>query len=149
MTSDHADARAARLASAREEFDAKQARVSAEVSAYSRWELDEETATLAFFREDGASRTYSVIPIGTWLVDELNWAWAWANEAFPESSRRRSEALRTFDDPSGHARFTQPSFPARAEDVGELCVLAVQHLGGHAQFRTMGDLRAYYVVYPR
>ena len=78
-----------------------------------------------------------MIPIGTWLVDRQDWARAWADDAFPEASRRRSAVLQSFDEAGGQGRFARPSFHAHAEDVGELCVLAVHHL------------RAYSVVYPR
>ncbi len=138
----------AQLARAREAFDAKQARFSQEVAAYPRWQFDDDGSVLRFFGDDGASRAYRAIPIGTWLPDAQDWAWAWANDAFPEASRLSAEAFKSFEDLTGQDRFTRPHFHAHAQDVGELCLLAILHLDAHAQFRTMGELRAYWALQP-
>ncbi|MEO5689002.1 MAG: hypothetical protein ABIR54_16715 [Burkholderiaceae bacterium] len=46
----------------------------------------------------------------------------------------------------GHPMFERATFLAQAQDVGDICVLAVHHLGAHAQFRTTDEPRCYYAL---
>ncbi len=46
----------------------------------------------------------------------------------------------------GHPMFERATFHAQAQDVGDICVLAVHHLGAHAQFRTTDEPRCYYAL---
>ena len=128
------------------EFQDKQGRFAAAVADYPRWDLDNVASTISFSREGHAPMVYAITPIGTWLPEELDWAWGWTNDRFSEAARERSAALKALEARTGDERFGQGWFHAHADDVGELCVLAIHQLQADAQFRTVDDLRCYYAL---
>ena len=128
------------------EFHDKQDRFRAEVADYPQWHLDNVASTISFFRDGHAPKVYAITPIGTWLPDQQDWAWGWANDTFSDAARERSSALQALETRTGDGRFGRRSFHAHADDVGELCALALHSLEAHAQFRTVDDLRCYYAL---
>lgn len=135
------------LASALADYAEMQEAFTKRTNDYASWSIDGETSTLSLVRETGESIRFSVTPIGTYLPDEESWAWAWANDAFSEVSRLRSERIKALSDQTGYKIFTIPSFRASQGDVAELCALALRKLAGDAVFNVKDSSPwAYYVV---
>jgi len=127
------------LQRALEAYRLKQDAFGALVAQFGQWNIDNEQRTLKFSGAEGQSCTYSVTPIATYLPEEEDWAWAWANDAFPSLSRRKSFRIKELSAKTGYQVFATPYFRASAADVDELCALALQELNGLAVFKVKGQ----------
>lgn len=113
----------------------KQTAFGEEVAEYPVWNIDTDQCTLAFSRSSGDSLQFRITPIATYLATSENWAWAWANDAFPDEPRSRSARLRMLSAKTGYGVFESPSFRVAANEIDELCALALYQLEGVAVFK--------------
>jgi len=123
------------LQRALEAYRLKQDAFGAVVAQFGQWNIDNEQSTLEFSGAEGQSCIYSVTPIATYLPEEEDWAWAWANDAFPSLSRSKSSRVKELSPKTGYQVFATPHFRASAVDIDELCALALQELNGLAVFK--------------
>lgn len=135
------------LRKALQEYIQKQEAFTQVIASFSSWSLSEDTATLSFTGASVETRSFRVTPICSYLPESENLAWAWANDAFSESARSRSAKIRELTAKTGYQIFEIPHFRANANDIDELCALALQALGGVAVFKAKGETPwVYYVV---
>ncbi|MES2932503.1 MAG: hypothetical protein V4805_03335 [Pseudomonadota bacterium] len=135
------------LQTAQNEFQIKQDTFKETISAFEQWNIDEASATLRLTGGEGQTRTFRLIPIATYLPASENLAWAWANDAFPESSRVKSSKIKDLTVKTGYKIFEVAHFRAKADDIDELCALALYIFGGTAVFKNKNQIPwVYYVV---
>jgi hypothetical protein len=120
-------------------FRAKQIAFSERLAEYTSWNVNNDECTIVFSRVNGDSLEYRLTPIATYLHTSENWAWAWANDAFSSESRTRSAKLKTLANVTEYKIFETPSFRVEANEVDELCALALYHLEGIAVFKIKDD----------
>ena len=123
------------LQQALEAYRLKQDAFGMVVARFNQWNLDNEQSALEFSGVEGESCVYSVTPIATYLPEEEDWAWVWANDAFPSRARRKSARIKELSLKAGYNVFATPCFRASATDIDELCALALQELDGLAVFK--------------
>jgi hypothetical protein len=122
------------------EYTQKQDAFAEAIAPFSAWHIDEETATLSFTGSDEKTAHYQLIPIGTYLPESQSFAWAWANDTFPESSRRKASQIKGLTARTGYRVFEVPQLPANATDIDELCALALQAFNGTAVFKVKSSI---------
>ena len=116
-------------------------------SPFNSWHIDEEDASLSLMGDGNRSAKFLLTPIGTYLPEIEDFAWAWATEAFSETSRNKACRIKELTEITGYGIFEMPHFRATATDIDELCALALHVLGGAAVFKTKNDVPwVFYVV---
>jgi hypothetical protein len=135
------------LLRALESYRLKQDAFEVVVTRFSQWSIDDEQGTLEFSAAGGQSSIYSVTPVATYLPEQEDWAWAWANDAFPSLSRSKSARIKELSLKTEYKIFTTPYFRASTTDIDELCALALQELNGLAVFKIKNqEPWSFYVV---
>ena len=123
------------LAESLDAYTRKQQLFQARIAPFTSWKIDEVEEALTFVGESVPALTIRITPIGTYLPSEGQWAWAWANDAFPEPSRNRAGRIRELSAKTGYNIFETPAFDADSRDIDELCALALRELDGAAIFK--------------
>ncbi|WP_128003587.1 DUF6882 domain-containing protein [Piscinibacter defluvii] len=118
-----------------EAYRQKQVDFEAAISRFTQWNLVEEKCSLEFSGSHAQSRVFPVTPVATYLPKEQDWAWVWANDAFPRLSRSKSSVLKGLSLKTGYKIFETPYFRASTTDVDELCAVALHELNGTAVFK--------------
>ena len=112
----------------------KQEAFQLELRAFTAWQMDDDGASLSF---SGPSRrcTLRAAPVGTYMPGIEQWAWAWANDAFPEPLRQQAARLQDLSTKTGYGIFQCPFFRLRRDEIDTLCALALEELAGNAVFK--------------
>lgn len=128
-------------------YRAKQEAFARVVAQFSQWSIDDQSQSLHFIRTDAQTQVFQIIPIGTYLPMEEEWAWAWANDAFPDACRNGASRIKDICAKTGYKIFETSHFRTNTNDVDELCALSLQELGGVAVFKVKHQTPwVYYVV---
>ena len=137
---DHHDAHdhqfAQLLNSALKDYGSKQAAFSQRLAQFRQWHIDECQCTLTLSAEHGASQCFALTPIASYLPQQQDWAWVWANDAWSALARERSLQIQQLLTPTGYQIFSTAHFKASLQDMDELCALALQAIDGQAIFKT-------------
>lgn len=129
------------------EYAQKQEAFTETIAPFNSWHIDEEAASLSLTGDGKQDASFQLTPIGTYLPESESFAWAWANEAFPESSRHKASRITELIGRTGYRIFEVPQFLATATDIDELCALALHVLNGSAVFKTKSNVPwVFYVV---
>jgi hypothetical protein len=107
--------------------------------AFSRYLLDQPTASLQFMDASGAVRVRSsVIPIGSYAARSGTWKWAWANESLVAPLRAAAGRLRELQGVTGLPVFGSPAITAQPDMAWEMAAMSVKHLGALGCYRAPG-----------
>ena len=88
------------------------------------WFVDQPTEAITFTHADGKRVAGSVQFIGTYIVQEANWLWAWNNMSVLAPLRRDAWAVRVFGAERGMTQLTTPTFTCAEEDCWGFAALA-------------------------
>jgi len=113
----------------------KQALFQARIASFTSWNINEASDALTFAGEAQQPLTVRITPVATYLVAKKEWAWAWANDGFTAPSRSKAARIKNLSDKTGYKIFQVPFFNANAQDIDELCALALSELHGSAIFK--------------
>jgi hypothetical protein len=123
----------------------KQERLSAEynLGGCARWELDEQTETLAFFDAGGRKVVRAdVIHIGSYASSSGTWKWTWSNDSVMPHVRRKSEPLKELAALTGFHLFAEPSAMSVDENMAwELAAICARHLAALGVYRAPASSR--------
>lgn len=135
------------LASALSRFQAKQQNFLERLAGFESWSIEDEESTLVFASSGGEAERFRIVPVGSYLPDEEDWAWAWAEDAFSDACRREAARMKELSDQTGYPVFSLPSFKADREDVSQICALALHQFDGIGIFNVKSHTPwTYYVV---
>jgi len=128
----------ARLARSVVALQSGQRRFQEEMLNFAQWHYDLEDCTLVLSGARG-TRTYQITPVATYVREAKEWLWAWANDRFPDVARQRAQRLRELYVETHYRIFDLPAFDLAEEEIGEICALAVSHLGASGVFKCESD----------
>jgi hypothetical protein len=123
------------LREALDAFESKQSRFAIEIAQYRPWSYCLETCMLELSRND-LSRAFPVIPIATYLPQQHDWLWAWANDSLPSVAQERSAVFRDLFASTQYNLFRQPNWRLTPEEVDEVCAMCLHQVGGKAVFKS-------------
>jgi hypothetical protein len=108
------------------------------IGSYERFEVDLASGKLRFFEGDLLALEADVTPIGTHVLEQESWQWAWANKSFPEEVRERAAKLKELAAHTADATFNQRTLEVDEAQTLELVAMACEHLGalGTYDFQT-------------
>jgi hypothetical protein len=117
------------------QYAEKQRAMERRLAPFSRWQLDLTACTLHFSGDGRDPEILAVTPIATYIPASNNWLWGWANEQVPEAARQKSSRLKLLTGKTQYRIFETASFNVTAEEIDELCALALKELTGQAVFK--------------
>jgi hypothetical protein len=125
--------------SAMAELSRKQDRLTAEygLGGFARWDLDEQTETLAFFDAGGRKAVRAdVIQIGSYSSNSGTWKWAWSNERALPHVRKKAEPLKQLAALTGFHMFAEQAAMSLDENMAwELAAISARHLDALGVYR--------------
>jgi hypothetical protein len=127
------------------ELSQKQDWLTAEygLGGYARWDLDEETGTLAFFDAGGRKTVRAdVIPIGSYASNAGTWQWAWSNQSILPDARKKAEPLKELAAVTGFPMFAEGAAISVDEHMAwELAAVGARHLDAVGVYRAPSSSR--------
>ena len=112
-----------------------------------RWNIDEVKSLLRFTGGSLPTLDNRITPIATYLPSAEDWAWAWANDAFPDHARLKASRIKALSTKTGYVIFETAFFRAKPMDIDELCALALHELNGRTVFKVKDrEPWVYYIV---
>jgi hypothetical protein len=118
------------------ELTAKQSLFAEKIAPFARWDIDLASGKLRFSNGPGHPLAFSVTVVGTFLPDEENWAWGWANDSLPPDVVARSARLRRLAAKTRYALFDTPHFRTGRAHTDTWCALALKELEGVGLFKS-------------
>jgi hypothetical protein len=130
------------LAGALVAYTQKQEAFKAAIASFTQWNIDETTGALLFTGCGGSRQTFNVTPIATYMPAIEEWAWAWANESWPEPSRLKSSCLKALsarpDTTSSKRRSFAPAQPKSTNYVLSRFKSWTGSLSSKSKIKTLG-----------
>ena len=128
----------ARLDQAMQVYAAQQANLSAVLSTYTQWAVNDDMSELQLTPADSAHavRHFRSVPVCTYLPEAQDFVWAWANDSlFTAAQRKAAQALQSLADVTGYGIFRRSHFGATPQELDQLCALALHQLQGLGVFK--------------
>lgn len=99
------------------------------LGSYERFEVDLASGKLRFFEGDELALEADVTPIGTHVLEQESWQWAWANRSFPDEVRKRAAKLKELALQTADATFNERTVEVDEAQTLKLVAMACEHLG--------------------
>ena len=96
---------------------------------FERFEVDLANGKLRFYEGEQLALEADVTPIGTHVLDEESWQWAWANKSFPDEVRERAAKLKELAGQTAMAAFSERTLEVDEQQTWQLVAMACEHLG--------------------
>lgn len=104
-------------------------------STFDKFEFDLEQEEIYFFRDGKIDVVANIIPIGSFNPQSGFWMWGWANEAFPETLRQKSNALKTLEQKTGFEMFGNEMCEIDEDMAWEIAAMALDTLSQEGVYR--------------
>jgi hypothetical protein len=99
------------------------------LGSHERFEVDLANGKLRFFDGDELALEADVTPIGTHVLEQESWQWAWANKSFPSEVRERAAKLKELAEQIDDDTFSERTVEVDEAQTWQLVAMACEHLG--------------------
>ena len=102
---------------------------------FDKYEFDFEQEEIYFIRGDKIDVVANIVPIGSFNLQSNSWMWGWANEAFPECLRQKSNVLKTLKQKTGFEMFGNEVCEIDEDMTWEIAAMALDTLRQEGVYR--------------
>jgi len=99
------------------------------------WEVDQETAAITFFHENGTIARAPVQIVGTYDTDDGTWLWGWDHPAVDEACSRDAKKLREYGLENAVPGLTTRKIECDEDDCWDFAALAVLICNSQGAYR--------------
>ena len=108
---------------------------------------DFEKEEIYFLRDDTLEVKAKITPIGSCSAEVETWVWAWADDAFPDNLRMKSEKLKELESMTGFEMFSSESIQVDEDMVWEITAMALELLGSEGAYKApINDVLYFYAL---
>ncbi|RVU86390.1 hypothetical protein EOL70_02780 [Leucothrix sargassi] len=115
-------------------------------SSFEEYQFDFDKEEMYFINNGKVQETATIVPIGSFDSQSGGWVWGWANEAFPEALRAKSEQFKTLEEITGSNLFTHVSAEIDETMSWEIAGMALNLLRGDGVYCNSTDTTQYFYV---
>ena len=108
---------------------------------------DFDKGEIYFLRDNTLEVRAKIIPIGCCDAEAETWVWAWADDAFPDALRAKSEKLKELEFMTGFEMFGSETIEVDEDMVWEITAMALELLGSEGAYKApINDVLYFYAL---